>query len=361
VHVIKARNVNDALRQGLVYLKQHGVPRDSRNGPVLLAPEPVTTVYTHPLERVLFWDARDANPFFHLVESLWMLSGRNDVALVARFAKQMEAYSDNGMTFHGAYGYRWRKWFEFDQLLSIIESLKKNKDDRRQVLQMWDPRKDLGKLGKDFPCNVSATFQINTQGALDLAVFCRSNDIVWGAYGANAVHFSFLLEYMARAVGVPVGRYSQISINWHGYLETVNPLFEKLDTLPQTLDITLHSDAEPRYYGNPYVAKEVRPLLFPEGTNLDHLIEELLIQVENKHLYGYKDEFFRVASSLLFAHGLWQSLAAPERYDTPLFIMKSLDGGIDFVRACREWIIRRRQRWEAKMDTKTATKAEASS
>jgi hypothetical protein len=74
------------------------------------------------------------------------------------------------------------------------------------------------------PCNTIATFQRDFEGRLDLTVFCRSNDIIWGAYGANAVHMSFLLEYMALWIRCPVGVYRQVSVNWHGYLKTIEPL-----------------------------------------------------------------------------------------------------------------------------------------
>lgn len=334
--VIKARNVNDALQQGLQHLSSYGIRRDSRNGPVLLSPEPVTTVYSKPLERVLFWPERDANPFFHLYESLWMLAGRNDVEPVARFAKQMLQYSDDGKIFHGAYGYRWRHWFEFDQLKSIAASLSENKDDRRQVLQMWDPTKDLGRVGKDLPCNVSATFQINVDGALDLCVFCRSNDIVWGAYGANAVHFSFLLEYMARWIGVPVGRYSQISINYHGYLETVEPLMGKNSLL------------------DPYERGEVHSLLLPDHAinYIDMDIEKLLYEVDSQQLSTSKLEFWNTMSGILLAHEVWRMLPPPERFDRSLAVLGSLDPTIDFVSASASWLLRRKARWEAKLVAK---------
>src|ERR1039457_2230941 len=104
MHVIQARNVNDALASGLEYLADKGVEEQSRNGPVIVAPGPVTTVYERPLERVLFSPLRDANPFFATMESLWMLAGHNDVVFPAYFAKNMMNYSDGGVTLHGAYG-----------------------------------------------------------------------------------------------------------------------------------------------------------------------------------------------------------------------------------------------------------------
>ena len=54
MHVIKVRNVAQALEHGLRYIHQVGEAEPSRDGPVLVAPHPVATVYTHPTERVLF-------------------------------------------------------------------------------------------------------------------------------------------------------------------------------------------------------------------------------------------------------------------------------------------------------------------
>lgn len=107
MHVLHVRNVNAALQRGVHLIFNEGVRRDSRNGPVKVIPEPVTTVYRKPLERVLFAAERDANPFFHFFEALWMLAGRSDVHFPARFAGNIVNYSDDGDTLHGAYGRRW--------------------------------------------------------------------------------------------------------------------------------------------------------------------------------------------------------------------------------------------------------------
>ena len=197
----------------------------------------MTITYQRPRERVLFGTARDANPFLAAYESLWMLAGRNDVAGVAFYAKQFREYSDDGKTLHGAYGYRWRQHFGYDQLDWIVEELKANPYSRRCVLQMWDPgsiadgeaiefSQDLYIAthgGKDVPCNLAVTFQIvggwthGDQKRLNMTVFNRSNDMIWGALGANQVHFGFLQEYLAARIGVDVGVYNQISSNLHVY------------------------------------------------------------------------------------------------------------------------------------------------
>lgn len=221
------RNVNDALPMAVRYLEQHGIRRESRNGAVLVAPNPVCTLYEEPEERVLFCPTRDANPFFHLVESVWMMAGRDDVALPATYAKNISSFSDDGKTLHGAYGYRWRRALGYDQLPVIIEELRSNPDSRRCVLQMWDASPNSPKIsndlnmaragGRDVPCNTHIYFSVHPTRGLDMTVCNRSNDVVWGAYGANAVHMSFLQEFVARALGLPVGCYWQMSNNFHMY------------------------------------------------------------------------------------------------------------------------------------------------
>ena len=160
MYVNSVRNVEEALLLGVKTIRTQGVLRDSRNGPVFRVDQPMTTVYDKPKERVMFLPERDCNPYFHFMECLWMMSGRNDVDWLAQFNSNIANYSDDGITFHGAYGYRWRNLegidangnrIMIDQLATIAELLRRNHDDRRVVLQMWDSAKDLGMEGKDFP------------------------------------------------------------------------------------------------------------------------------------------------------------------------------------------------------------------
>jgi thymidylate synthase len=230
--LIEAECVHVALPAACQLMSDQGEKRGSRNGSVLVLPEPLTTVYTCPEDRVLLWEERNANPFFHLMEALWMLSGRKDVDFVAKYAKQMREYSDDGITLNGAYGHRWRKHFNGrDQLSVIIEALARDPYDRRQVLSMWDGWGDPRAVEagtKDVPCNLNALFNAGG-GELDMTVFCRSNDLIWGCYGANAVHFSVLQEYLAAGIGIPIGTYTQISNNAHVYERHWNLMYAMAD------------------------------------------------------------------------------------------------------------------------------------
>lgn len=258
---LKTRNVNTAFKL-LVHMFKENVmieKRPSRNGNVFMMTDPMVITYSHPKERVLFNAARDANPFFHLYEALWMLAGRNDVASVAYYAKQMNEYSDDGKILNGAYGYRWRTkqyiqewsnhpndynipkdWGKIDQLDILVQHLKADPNSRRAVLQMWNVEDDLLRISnsKDVCCNLSVMFSIRTiedsyihsktdsphhrdrkkiTHYLDMTVTNRSNDLIWGLLGANYVHFTFLQEYMAARLGVEVGLYHHFTNNLHTY------------------------------------------------------------------------------------------------------------------------------------------------
>jgi len=56
------RNVHQALPEALAHLVHEGDSNDSRNGSVLEYYCPVVTTYTHPQERVGFWQFYITSP-----------------------------------------------------------------------------------------------------------------------------------------------------------------------------------------------------------------------------------------------------------------------------------------------------------
>lgn len=220
------RNVNHALPFALATLRNEGIPVAPRGMKTLELDGPVATTYTEPREMVLFDADRDANPFFHFFEALWILAGRKDVASLAYFLPRMADFSDDGVVFNAPYGYRLRQHFGFDQIEAAIEKLKADPETRQAVLSIWDAEIDglSGRKSKDFPCNDMIMLKVR-DGKLRMTVCNRSNDVLWGAYGANVVQFSTLLVYLAGRVGVGVGAYTQISDSFHVYDD--NPFWNK--------------------------------------------------------------------------------------------------------------------------------------
>lgn len=224
METITVLNVNHALPRALALLRDTGRVVSPRGMTTREIDGPVATTYLNPREMVLFDPMRDANPFFHFFEALWILRGRGDVKFLASFLPRMADYSDNGLTFHAPYGFRLR--FQFtcgDQIELAINKLKNDRDTRQCVLSIWDPAEDW-KSSKDIPCNDTIMLKIR-DGKLRMTVCNRSNDVIWGTYGANVVQFSTLLCYIAGRVGVDVGAYTQISDSFHVYED--NPFWNK--------------------------------------------------------------------------------------------------------------------------------------
>ncbi len=324
MHILSVRNVGQALEDGLPIILEHGKLRESRNGPVFVMDGPFTTVYTNPLERVMFWPERDANPYFHFMEGLWMLAGRCDVEWISRFNSNITSYSDDGATFHGAYGYRWRQYFGQDQLFKIAEMLKENPDDRRAVLQMWDVESDLGKTGKDFPCNLMICFRISINGFLDMTVYNRSNDAIWGAWGANAVHMSMLQELMASWIGVPIGRYWQVANNFHLYKNL-------LDKKPELLEVG---------GDDPYIQGMVKPFPMVNG-DIGVWMQDLYMFVDEGPVIGFRDPFFKkVVIPMYQSYMAFKDREDPDRFKRADEYARNIKA-TDWQVACREWLDRR--------------------
>jgi Thymidylate synthase len=350
---VNARNVNGALAHGLRILLNRGIEQPSRNGSVISMPAPITTIYQRPTERVLMSPVRDANPFFHFMESMWMLNGDNDLAFPKMFNSRFGEYSDDGETLHGAYGYRWRKWFGYDQLNQIIADLLADRSSRRAVLAMWDGHHDPAKAasgGSDVPCNTTIYFRVLNE-ALHMTVCNRSNDVIWGAYGANVVHMSYLQEYVAACLGLNVGIYYQISNNYHVYTDIYNR--DKL--LEMVLDVERDKPYEARASGRAIV----RPYPLFSG------LKDFDLDVAKREFDGDLAEFISWArggetyvdmkySSEIFgmvAEPMFRAWAAHKQKDYPAAVRYA--GGIaamDWREACVDWLQRREAKYVEKQN-----------
>jgi thymidylate synthase len=234
--VLQAHDPDMALEQGITLLMESGQFEKSRAGEVLVSPRPVTTQWNPSRSLASLNPIRDANPFFHLNEAIWMLQGDNDGTVLDAFVSDFShRFGEPDGSIHGAYGYRWRHALGFDQLEWIIDKLKSDPTTRQCVLQMWDgtdphhggASDDLKGNWKDRPCNTHVYFRVDHR-MLDMTVCCRSNDMIWGAYGANIVHFGVLHEYVAALAGLQVGFYYQISNNFHSYTNVLGPMALKM-------------------------------------------------------------------------------------------------------------------------------------
>jgi thymidylate synthase len=289
--------------------------------------EPVMIRYSKPFERVLLCPVRDANPFFHLMEAIWMMSGRNDLEFISQFTNNMSQFSDDGRTLNGAYGFRWRDHFGEDQLLDVRDLLNEEPDTRRAVITMWDPTFDLCSSSLDIPCNTHIYFKIR-ENNLHMTVCNRSNDIVWGAFGANAVHFSVLMEWMANATSSHIGVYTHIADSWHYY--TDNPFIRKVN------------EGTPIPFSDYY--------LQAHGTS-GKVTPMSMVNIPAVSWLSEAEEFcngwYSDLTDVFFIHVAMPMLTAWSRYkdgdiDGALSECRSIVAA-DWKRACTEWLQRRKK------------------
>jgi hypothetical protein len=306
---------------------------------------PTCTIYRNPHECVLLDPQRDANPFFHFFESMWVLAGSNRLAFPRFFLNRYAEYSDDGQTLHGAYGYRLRNWNPcekdpqgFDQLDQVINLLADKPDTRQAVLSIWNPSLDLYVNTKDMPCNDMVMLKVR-DNRLDMTVCCRSNDAIWGAYGANAVQFSFLQQFIAAHLGVEVGYYVQMSDSLHVY--TALPLWQDY----------VAGRWQPDPVVNPYgpTWEQSEPTnMFADGADADAAVEDAraLIEMAERGL---------LAHAAMWPSPKWKSslgrdvmrpmLCAYVNYKNGAFTAAHMNAGnikkTDWRTACTAWIERR--------------------
>lgn len=219
-------------------------------------PEPVVVKIEDPTARQILIPERKWNRVLPYAESLWMILGSNDLDdLPGHFVKSVYNFSDDGHTWRGGYGPRIRRYtgisnqyyrslnnkkissqedqakdsfVNVDQLQYVIETLRNEPTSRQALITIHDPAKDslLGLKTRDIPCTRSLHFMI-VDGKLNLYVWMRSNDFIWGAQAVNIPNFTLMQQYVAKILNVPMGSYFHVVDNFHFY-ESSRELVETL-------------------------------------------------------------------------------------------------------------------------------------
>lgn len=187
--------LQDILEQGTEISSRNGRVRELQNVHIDLS---------KPWKREILTPLRRASYAAQIAETAWVLAGRDDIEWLSHYLPRAPEFSDDGITWRGAYGPRIRQWNTgLDQLRFVIDELKNDPLSRRAVIQIYSPNVDTSP-GKDIPCNNWLHF-LSRKGRLDLHVAVRSNDVFWGWSGINAFEWSVLQEIVAHMLGIRVG------------------------------------------------------------------------------------------------------------------------------------------------------------
>lgn len=240
--VIIAPSINEVVCRAIRELKHHGVDRPSRNGPTRSIAR-AELIMTDPKARYLNLPGRESNIFQMIAETFWVMAGEGRISPFLEFFLPRAAnYSDDGVTWRGAYGPR---MYELNQLEGIVKAfVEDGLDTRRAVLAIFNPNRDspdalenvygLEKT-KDLPCNNFINFWIDADKFFHMDVIQRSGDIIWGTGSINLYEFSFLqecvLNLVRNATGdhtIQLGSYCQRVTNLHYYPEVVGTQVENI-------------------------------------------------------------------------------------------------------------------------------------
>ncbi|NQX26270.1 thymidylate synthase [Microbacteriaceae bacterium VKM Ac-2854] len=166
-------------------------------------------------ERAVRLPSRRANIVFCFAESLWYLSGSNDLDFIAYYAPSIAKYSADGRTLQGtAYGPRIFDYHGRDQWDVVVDTLRADPDSKRAVVQIFDAHEVSGD-NIDVACTLALQFLLR-DGRLCGVGFMRANDVFRGMV-SDVFSFTVLLEVLARQIGAEVGSYSHQVGSLHVY------------------------------------------------------------------------------------------------------------------------------------------------
>lgn len=186
----------------------------------IIAPE----IYLNsPIDNLAFLKERKYNLVYSVAESMLLISKKNEVKYFTKFNKNMANFSDDGQILNGSYGYRIA-----DNIDKVIERLKSDKDSRQAVLTIY--QNDVCKITKDPPCTLNLHFLIR-DNKLNLIVYMRSNDIIWGT-PYDVFMFTTLQRLIANSLNIYVGWYRHIPSSFHVYKDHYELLRSMKDCEP---------------------------------------------------------------------------------------------------------------------------------
>ena len=135
--------------------------------------------------------SRNLNYRFMFGEAAWILDGRNDLKTIEYYMGGIKRFSDDGVSFYGAYGPK-----IITQLSYIIDTLKNDLDSRQAVLNIW---RENPRSSKDIPCTTNMQFlvrEFKNEKYLHCITTMRSNDI-WLGTPYDSFNFSAITFYIA--------------------------------------------------------------------------------------------------------------------------------------------------------------------
>lgn len=249
MHIVSGNSINETIYKAFDLIKKEGQPSPSRNnGSVAIYN--TTFQIENPRLRHLSLIGRSSNIFAMIAETFWVMSGSDILnPYLTFFLPRAPQYSDDGETWHGAYG---RRIYANDQIQGVLNTFKYDgKMTRRAQIGIYNYQYDAPQAiaetygedhkPKDIPCNSMIYFYITPDDKFHAHVTQRSGDMLFGSGSINPFEFTFLQELMFNEVKklypeITLGAYSWYVNNAHVYDAFAKQPEEVLTTHQPKLD-----------------------------------------------------------------------------------------------------------------------------
>lgn len=181
-----------------------------------------------------------------LGELLWFLEGSSDERRLAEIthgtredvttiwtANALSSYWKPKAKFEGdlgrVYGVQWRDFGGVDQLVQLVEGIKKDPYGRRHIITAWNPA-ELDQMALP-PCHCFAQFYVSADNKLSCQMYQRSCDMFLGV-PFNIASYSLLTHMVAQVCNLGVGEFVHVLGDAHIYLNHVEQVKEQLNREP---------------------------------------------------------------------------------------------------------------------------------
>jgi thymidylate synthase len=241
---VVGNNINEVFIESLRYLWGHGKKLNIRGSEVCEVTN-FTYELTNVNNNVITIPYRYNNFPAVCFETLWVLSGCNNLKYLKYFLPNCVDYSDNDKTWGGAYGprirysnnqnFRWQNIEEpnphilnDDQIFHILKTLIIDKFSRQAIIMIGDSTDySTHTETKDRPCNFALQFYIRND-KLNCTVFQRSGDVIWGTFNINIFEWTTLQRIIADCLGVETGSLTHHITSFHYYTKQHGMMIDKI-------------------------------------------------------------------------------------------------------------------------------------
>jgi thymidylate synthase len=170
-----------------------------------------------------------------IVELLWFLRGDTNVKwLQQRGVSIWDEWADENGELGPVYGHQWRHWRtpeggEIDQIVNVVEALKKKPDSRRHIVSAWNPA-EVERMALP-PCHALFQFYV-ANGRLSCQMYQRSADLFLGV-PFNIASYALLTLMVAQVTGLKPAEFVLTLGDAHLYLNHLEQAREQIGRTPR--------------------------------------------------------------------------------------------------------------------------------